>query len=182
MGKTRDCLHRGRTPHGLPGFAEVWLQGEGDLGDRLERILSRALQQFPSAIAIGADSPGLPIDFLEQTRDALQAADAVIGPCEDGGFYLLALRSCPPGIFSGISWSQPTTCDETIAKLRAAHLVVRVLKPRFDVDTAKDLARLSAHLTANQIHAPNTKDFLARVAPSPSALRAKLASTRGTSI
>lgn len=73
-------------PECLPGPVEIWLQGKGDLGTRLENIFRRALGDQSYAIALGADSPGLPAKFLEQARDALSQVDAVIGPCEDGGF------------------------------------------------------------------------------------------------
>jgi hypothetical protein len=145
---------------GLPGAAEIWMQGEGDLGARLANIFQRALRDHPYTIAIGADSPGLPLMFLEQARDALSRMDAVIGPCADGGFYLLGLRSCPQDLLSGISWSAATTCAETIAKLQAAGLTVHILQSWFDVDTAEDLEKLDSLLSANQIQAPRTKDFL----------------------
>jgi rSAM/selenodomain-associated transferase 2/rSAM/selenodomain-associated transferase 1 len=144
----------------LPASAEIWLQGEGDLGARLERILGRALRGHPFAIAIGADSPGLPVKFLEQAREALHHKDAVIGRCEDGGFYLLGLRTCPPGLLCGIPWSAPTTCLETIAKLQWAGLTVHVLDDWFDVDTPQDLEKLNALVTAKKIEAPRTADFL----------------------
>ena len=149
----------------VPGPMEIWIQGQGDLGARLANIFQRALRDHPYAIAIGADSPGLPTKFLEQARDALTRVDAVIGPCEDGGFYLLGLRRCPVDLLSGISWSAPTTCVETIAKLKAAGLTLHILESWFDVDTAEDLARLHSLISANQIQAPRTKDFLAAHAP-----------------
>jgi rSAM/selenodomain-associated transferase 2/rSAM/selenodomain-associated transferase 1 len=144
----------------LPESAEIWLQGEGDLGARLENVSRRALRNHPHVIAIGADSPGLPARYLEQAREALARADAVIGPSEDGGFYLLGLRKCPTGLLSGIQWSAPTTCLETIAKLQAAGLTIYILDDWFDVDTAQALERLDALLTAKQIEAPKTKHFL----------------------
>lgn len=144
----------------LPGPMEIWLQGEGDLGARLANIFRRALLDHPYVIAIGADSPGLPAKFLEQARDALTRVDAVIGPCEDGGFYLLGLRSCSADLLSGISWSAATTCQETIAKLQAAGLAVHILDSWFDVDTAEDLEKLNSLISANRIQAPRTKDFL----------------------
>jgi rSAM/selenodomain-associated transferase 2 len=111
-------------------------------------------------IAIGADSPGLPTKYLEQAREALERADAVVGPSEDGGFYLLGLRKCPTGLLSGIPWSAPTTCLETIAKLQAAGLTVYILDDWFDVDTAQDLEKLNALITAKRIEAPKTQLFL----------------------
>jgi rSAM/selenodomain-associated transferase 2 len=139
---------------------EIWIQGQGDLGARLANIFQRALRDHPYAIAIGADSPGLPAEFLEQAREALTRMDAVIGPCEDGGFYLLGLRSCPANLLSEISWSAVTTCEETIAKLKAAGLTVQTLESWFDIDTAEDLEKLNSLISANQIQAPRTKDFL----------------------
>jgi len=144
----------------LPGLIEIWFQGEGDLGARLENIFSRALRDHPHVMAIGADTPGLPAKYLEQAREALERADAVIGPSEDGGFYLLGLRKCSTGLLSGIPWSAPTTCVETIAKLQAAGLTVHILDDWFDVDTAQDLEKLNALITAKQIEAPKTKHFL----------------------
>lgn len=144
----------------LGNRAEVWLQGEGDLGARLERILARALQDHPFAIAVGADSPGLPHRFLDEARVALTRVDAVIGPSDDGGFCLLGLRRFERGLLSGIPWSAPTTCLETIARLQAAGLTVHILDNWFDVDTAEDLERLRALLGTKQIEAPNTKRLL----------------------
>src|SRR6476469_10979323 len=62
---------------------EVWLQSEGDLGERLEKVLRLALKRKPIVLAIGADSPGLPAVYLESARRALVTADAVLGPSLD---------------------------------------------------------------------------------------------------
>jgi rSAM/selenodomain-associated transferase 2/rSAM/selenodomain-associated transferase 1 len=139
---------------------QIWLQGEGNLGVRLERILHRALTDSSFAIAIGADSPGLPRAFLEQARSALQKVDAVIGPCKDGGFYLLGLRRCPVGVFDGIAWSQSDTFAETLANLRRAGLTVQVLEPWFDVDRPEDLVKLQALVSTGRIHTPRTREVL----------------------
>ena len=100
------------SPLVVGGSPEVWLQGQGDLGARVERILRRALSQSEFAMALGADNPGLPLRLLEQARDAMRSADSVIGPCEDGGFYLLGLRQCPPGLLDGITWSHTDTFEQ----------------------------------------------------------------------
>jgi rSAM/selenodomain-associated transferase 1 len=142
---------------------ELWLQGEGNLGVRLERIFCRALTGSSIAIAIGADSPGLPRTFLEQARSALQKVDAVVGPCEDGGFYLLGLRRCPSGVFDGILWSDSDTFTRTLANLQRAGLTVQVLEPWFDVDRPEDLARLRALIATGRIHSPKTCEVLAQL-------------------
>ena len=96
---------------------EVWLQSEGDLGERLEKVLRLALKRKPIVLAIGADSPGLPAAYLQAARDALNNADAVLGPTADGGFYLIGLKDCPVGVLEGIQWSHSTTLAATTHKL-----------------------------------------------------------------
>lgn len=146
------------APHelGLPGHPAVWLQGEGDLGQRLERVLRRALGEADFALAIGADTPGLPERLLAQAAEALARADAVLGPTDDGGFYLLGLRTCPPALLDGLPWSVPTTFAATHARLEERGLTVRTLEPWFDVDRLEDLERLRRAMELGAIDAPAT--------------------------
>jgi len=146
------------------GIAPIWTQGGGDLGDRLERVLQRALRSAPFAVAIGTDSPGLPQRLLESARRALTAAEAVIGSCEDGGFYLIGLRRCPPGLLADLPWSTEDTFARTIARLREHNLTVEVLPPWFDVDREQDLARLRMLLSRGEIEAPETERALRDIA------------------
>ena len=118
-------LNPALLPNPAPG---VWLQGEGDLGARMERILRRALAQMPFAIAVGADSPGMPTRLLNQAHEALRSADAVLGPSDDGGFYLLGLRECPRGLLEGIPWSQTTTFARTLERFNEQGLKTTVLR------------------------------------------------------
>jgi len=140
----------------------AWLQGEGDLGARLERILRRALRRRAFAIAIGTDTPGLPPELLEQARSALCRHDAVVGPCEDGGFYLLGLVRCPRGLLQSLPWSQENTFASTLLRLRSAGLSTKVLSPWFDVDRPEDLRCFERLLDAGEIVAPQTRRWLAR--------------------
>ena len=75
------------------GDHEIWPQGEGDLGARLERVLRRALTLAPCALAIGADSPGRPASLFAAAWAALRDADAVLGPAEDGGLHRVVIVS-----------------------------------------------------------------------------------------
>jgi rSAM/selenodomain-associated transferase 2 len=102
--------------------------------------------------------------LVEGTR-ALAEADAVLGPCDDGGFYLLGLKRCPPGLLSDLGWSTPTTFADTHARLRERGLTVRVLEPWFDVDTSEDLDRLRNSITCGALHAPATARLLAASRP-----------------
>jgi uncharacterized protein len=143
--------------------SRVWLQGDGDLGARIERILSRALTLAPFAMALGADSPGIPARFLERAHEALQSADAVLGPCEDGGFYLLGVRDCPPGLLAGIPWSQATTFASTLNRLGERGLKTTVLDPWYDIDRPEDLEHLCSQLASGAITALHTAKVLSAV-------------------
>jgi hypothetical protein len=126
----------------LPG-ATLWAQGDGDLGDRMERALSRALETHRTAMVIGSDVPAVPVAALNQARATLAVADVVIGPSEDGGFYAIGFRgACPPGAFTGIEWSTSHTRADTEARLRWLGKAVVKVAPWFDVDEVDDLHRL----------------------------------------
>lgn len=152
------------TARALDLDADEWLQGPGDLGERMERILARALDSAPFVLAIGADTPGLPRQSLEEARRALAVAGAVLGPSEDGGFYLIGLRRCPSGLLRGLPWSRPDTYTRVLARLRQRGLETTVLMPWFDVDRPSDLALLRGLVACGEIHAPETARLLA-VAP-----------------
>lgn len=152
----------GEMPPGRTQGCEVWFQGKGDLGARIERILNRALANAPYAIAIGADSPGLPVEFLEQAYRELRRGGAVLGPCDDGGFYLLAVDRCPKGLLADIPWSREDTLRRTYKRLCGYGLSVQLLPRWFDIDRAEDLERLSLLLADGQVCAPATAEVLRR--------------------
>jgi uncharacterized protein len=135
-------------------------QGTGDLGQRLERVLSRGLKRARAVVAVGSDTPGFPAPLLEECFTALERADAVLAPAEDGGFTLLGLRRCPPGLLQGLPWSGPDTLSSTEARLRAWGLSVVRAGRFFDVDAPADLARLRVELSEGTVQARHTQDVL----------------------
>lgn len=148
----------------LPDDQELWPQGEGDLGDRMERVLRRALDDGAGyAMIVGTDLPGLPMYNLEQARDALlSGTDAVLGPALDGGFYLIGL-SCPPprGLLADLPWSRTDTLAHTKSRLEDAGLSLAWLDSWFDIDEPKDLERLALLLRCGGIApAPETARVL----------------------
>ncbi len=148
----------------LGAGAQIWQQGAGDLGQRIGRVLRRGLAKSSFSIAIGMDTPGLPPALLEEARQALRSADAVLGPCEDGGFYLVGLRHCPVGLFGDLPWSAPDTFVRTLERFRERGLGTKVLPPWFDVDRPNDLACLRNLLSRGEIVAPETKRVLKELA------------------
>jgi len=128
---------------------DTWLQGEGDLGQRVERILMRALERSAAVIAIGADSPAFSASHLRGALDGLENHDAVLGPATDGGFYLVGIRRCTRGLFAGLPWSTGETCHAVRTRFREHAFSIAELEPLFDVDTPADLSTLAGYLAAH---------------------------------
>ena len=147
------------------GVRAVPQQG-ADLGARLDRLLTDLLAEgAPGAVAVDADSPTLPTDFVRRACAHLAGAetDVVLGPCDDGGYYLVGLRRPAPELFRAMPWSTPTVLDETVARARRLGLRLALLPPWFDVDRGADLERLRASAEAPGAHRPpRTLAFLAR--------------------
>jgi rSAM/selenodomain-associated transferase 1 len=136
---------------------DIWLQGEGDLGARLERIFIRALALAPAAIALGADSPLVANAHIEEALRALETHEAALGPSTDGGFYLLALKRCPSGLFRDLPWSCAGTLEATKTRLEEYQFSIETITPLFDVDTSEDLGLLGSVLAEMDAAAPATR-------------------------
>lgn len=134
-------------------------QGDGDLGARMERAIARHLATGPVLI-IGSDAPTLPRAHLHAALDALMEHDVVIGPSDDGGYWLVGARVPVPEIFSDIRWSTPEVLPATLQRLGSrSHALVASF---YDIDTVEDLARLRAELAAlPETVAPATRRALA---------------------
>ena len=118
------------------------LQGDGDLGARMDRALSQALKRHPAALLIGTDAPGLDAPLLRQARDALREHDAVFGPALDGGYTLVGLTHAAPGLFDAMAWSTSAVMAETRARLRRLKLRHAELACLADIDEPADLGHL----------------------------------------
>jgi rSAM/selenodomain-associated transferase 1 len=168
-----ECIIAATRAFARPYFKpdEVWLQSEGDLGERLEKILRLALKRCRMVLAIGSDTPNLPPAYLDSARQALATADAVLGPSLDGGFYLIGLKDCPIGVLDGIQWSHSTTLAATIAKLEQFGMKTVLTNPWYDVDSHADLERLRRQLADDPASAPRTAEYLRRMPQSPQAAK-----------
>jgi rSAM/selenodomain-associated transferase 1 len=139
-------------------------QAGSDLGDRLHRLSAILLERgHPGVIIIDSDTPTLPSTYLLDALDRLQnrSTDLVLGPAEDGGYYLIGLKRPCRSLFDSIPWSGPSVLTETLWRASAQRLEVATLPPWFDVDTPNDLARLRNDLATNGGDvAPHTRAFL----------------------
>lgn len=143
------------------GFAQVG----GDLGARIEHAARAGLALADRAVVIGTDAPGLPPALIAAAAAELAACDAVLGPAVDGGYYLIGLRRCEPGLLADLPWSAPDTLRATERRLRARGFRVARLPVWFDVDDAAGLALLRAAIAAGAVDAPATKSALVQEEP-----------------
>ena len=120
-------------------------QAEGDLGARLAGALADALGRYPRALLIGTDVPSFEAADLRRAAAWLaQGQDAVLGPVEDGGYWLIGLTRPQLALFEGIAWSTGEVMAATRERLRALGLRWAELPVRWDLDRPEDLPRLQA--------------------------------------
>ncbi|GLV58908.1 hypothetical protein KDH_57360 [Dictyobacter sp. S3.2.2.5] len=127
-----------------------------DLGARLHNVFQETARAgFAYTVLISSDSPQVSREIIERARRALDDADVALGPAEDGGYYLIAMRD-PHDVFSAIPMSTDVVLDMTIDKARQQGLRVQLLDTLFDIDTRSDLQRLADLLRADATLAPAT--------------------------
>jgi rSAM/selenodomain-associated transferase 1 len=141
------------TPSDAAAEMRAWLgegwdirpQASGDLGMRLAAA-AHAAPEGRGWLAIGADCPRLEATLLRQAATIIMREEIVLGPSEDGGYYLVGGPTPLPDLFTGMPWSTSRVLDETRARLRRAGATWHELVTLRDVDTAED-ARAEGLLT-----------------------------------
>ena len=142
---------------------ELMPQRGDDLGARMSNAFEAAFAQGCSrAILIGSDIPDLPSQMVRDSLAALESHDAVIGPAEDGGYYLIGFQRSAflPAIFRGMAWSTNTVFYDTMHKLREASLRVHVAPQWRDVDTREDLQALIERSRGSSFERSHTMEYL----------------------
>ncbi|MEZ4319066.1 MAG: glycosyltransferase [Myxococcota bacterium] len=135
-------------------------QGGGTLGDRIARMLDLGLAERGVALAVGADSPGMPASRLAAVLESLESHDAAFVPSDDGGFVVMGVRRLPAGVLEGVRWSSEHTRADVIAALVREGLSVVCLEGWFDIDEGPDLERFVRSVPRSA--APNTWSVLNR--------------------
>jgi rSAM/selenodomain-associated transferase 1 len=145
----------------------LWTPQQGaDLGARMLSALQAASgQRFSPLVMIGTDSPTLPLPWLSGAFELLRTeeVDMVLGPTEDGGYYLIGLKQPVPGLFETVAWSSACALTDTLRNADTLGLRVALLPTWYDVDTPDDLARLRAELHSSppaREYAPHTFRWL----------------------
>ena len=92
--------------------------------------------------------------MVKHTFKNLDKNDIILGPCEDGGYYLIALREVYKGLFENISWSSNNVFHQSLAQAKSLNLEFSVLQEKYDIDIKADLQKLYTDLK----HRKNRKD------------------------
>lgn len=111
-------------------------QAEGGLTERLLPFVAKA-----PVILFGADTPDLDEDHVRSAIEGLKTHEAVIGPAEDGGYYLIGISRPLPELFVDMPWSTDEVLPETLRRLAALNIEPLLLETLADCDRPEDLAR-----------------------------------------
>jgi rSAM/selenodomain-associated transferase 1 len=127
-----------------PDF-DLLAQKGADLGQRLDNALTYCLMHgYEQVVVMNSDGPTLPVAYLAQAFAHLANADAVFGPSEDGGYYLVGLTGPQPQLLHEVKMSTPTVLQDTLALAKEEGVRVSLLPSWYDIDTISDLRRLLA--------------------------------------
>jgi len=117
------------------------------IGECLSQVIGRLLEKgHPKVCALNSDGPSLPREHIRRAFDLLDDYDVVLGPNEDGGYYLVGLQHLHAEIFTGIPWSTAQVLPRTLEKVKTMGLQIALLAPWYDVDSPADVARLEREL------------------------------------
>lgn len=111
-------------------------------------------------VAFNSDSPHLPASVLASAFDALNVHDVVVGPTEDGGYYLVGAKVAHPTLFDGDGMGTKSALEALLARARELQLSVGFTDPFYDIDVEGDLTRLAAELKIVPARAPRTAAWL----------------------
>ena len=151
-------------PHGWTPLP----QPQTGLGDRMAGLFAALHDQgYRQFLAVGSDAPTLPTAWLQQAIDVLRrnATSLVLGPTEDGGYYLIGMNGLQTEVFDDIAWSTDRVYTQTKARAAALKLTVTDLPRWYDVDDAASLEKMRQSLAGSEFrHDPrHTRNYLAEL-------------------
>ena len=125
-------------------------QNGSTLGERISNAFEMVFSSGTSrAIIIGSDCIDVSKDIINLAMESLENKDVILGPAEDGGYYLLGLNRHMPEIFENIEWSTANVLNQTIERINENKLKYKLLKTLKDVDTVDDLEAIKTDLAKN---------------------------------
>ena len=147
-----------------PDFA-LLAQSGNDLGERLDNALTHCLHHgFDQAVIVNSDGPTLPAAYIVRAFHLLNKAEAVFGPSDDGGYYLVGVTRPQSRLLRQVQMSTPTVLQDTLVLAKEEKVRVSLLPGWYDVDTIADFQRLGRELQqATTGVAQHTQAFLRRL-------------------
>ena len=136
-------------------------QHGADLGERMRNAIEEQLHAGAEKVVIvGTDSPWMGRERIARALRKLEKSQVVIGPSEDGGYYLIAARQVVPKIFAGILWGTSDVLPKTSQALRATRTKFHLLRSDFDLDRPEDLRRVVRMAARGRLRAPQLKRWI----------------------
>lgn len=160
-----------KFPPSLAGFRRQRQRGK-DLGVRLELAFQLLFRRHTAAVIIGTDSPELPPKVLVRALRELRSCDAVLGPCPDGGYYLIGMRRQESrrlsGVFRDVRWGSSFAFRDTLESFLRRGFICSILDHCPDVDRPEDFRRLRRSMErsgAARLAAPAVWRFMKQFRP-----------------
>jgi glycosyltransferase A (GT-A) superfamily protein (DUF2064 family) len=167
----------------LPPDVKLVPQSGADYGERVINSISYALKLFPGpVIAIGTDSPTMPLNEVRRAMDTLFAdpAQLVLGPTPDGGFWLIGTHyPLSRALFDGVVWGTPTVFKDIVANTRCLAYYLTTVREWYDVGTVDDLRRLAGELQLAKPNPTQTSETWRWIVDNVEALRPAYAESGG---
>lgn len=125
-----------------PGVLLLPVEGE-TIGVCLYQSFQELFERgYRHVLALNTDGPSLPAQYLRQALEALEEVDLMLGPGEDGGYYLIGMKQPHPALFEGIPWSTGEVLSHTLAQAEQLNLRAQLTPTWYDVDHLPDVLRL----------------------------------------
>jgi rSAM/selenodomain-associated transferase 1 len=151
----------------LPAHFSLLPQRGDKFGERLYFAVEDLFKcGFDSVCLIDSDSPTVPAENFAEAIKLLSTSEdrVVLGPSDDGGYYLIGVKKLHRRLFDQIDWSTERVLNQTIQRATEIGLEVKLLPSGYDIDDGASLRRLCNELLGGQRQdsiAPNTRRFLA---------------------
>lgn len=115
-------------------------QANSDLGTRMDLAIQESLNEgYEKVVLMGTDIYALDGEIIKEAFSALDDHDVVIGPAQDGGYYLIGMKKASPSIFKLTAWSTNTVLRESINLVDQSQLSLKLLQELNDIDESEDL-------------------------------------------
>jgi uncharacterized protein len=124
-------------------------QGDGNLGARMRAAMRHLLEtlKYEAAVLVGSDIPWLTADHAREAIAMLQAKGGVVlGPADDGGYYLIGMTRTIDGLFEDIAWGTGSVLTDTLRAAERLGVDARLIRSAYDIDSIADIERFERDL------------------------------------